>query len=158
MIIPNVRTVYNRFYRVCRSDKDKIFFCDVLTTGRHWATILKHIRSAMRPWLSWIERLATDQKVGGSNPSGRARKETTFVYRQRLFLFNEINPLRDLWNTLCVWNMASPCKMPAGVGGFISFHFPRKRKISQWSQIVISHPKDISLHNPSFLLYNQFDK
>ncbi len=25
-----------------------------------------------RPWLSWIERLATDQKVGGSNPSGRA--------------------------------------------------------------------------------------
>ena len=36
------------------------------------------------------------------------------------------------------------------VRGFISFHFPRKRKIS--------HPKDISLHNPSFLLYNQFNK
>lgn len=28
---------------------------------------------AVRPWLSWIERLATDQKVGGSNPSGRAK-------------------------------------------------------------------------------------
>ena len=77
---------------------------------------------------------------------------------QRLFLFSEINPLRDLWNTLCVWNMASPCEMPAGVGGFISFLFPRKRKILQWSQSIISHPEDISLQNPSFLLYNQFDK
>ncbi len=32
------------------------------------------IRIKKRPWLSWIERLATDQKVGGSNPSGRATK------------------------------------------------------------------------------------
>ena len=44
------------------------------------------------------------------------------------------------------------------VRGFISFHFPRKRKISQWPKVIISHPKDISLHNPSFLLYNQFNK
>ena len=48
--------------------------------------------------------------------------------------------------------------MPAGVGGFISFHLPRKRKISQWPKVILSHSKDISLHNPSFLLYNQFDK
>ena len=26
----------------------------------------------MRPWLNWIEHLTTDQKVEGSNPSGRA--------------------------------------------------------------------------------------
>ena len=30
--------------------------------------------------------------------------------------------------------MASPCEMPAGVRGFISFHFPRERKISQARQ------------------------
>ena len=35
----------------------------------------------MRPWLSWIERLATDQKVGGSNPSGRAE---IFGFRLRV--------------------------------------------------------------------------
>ena len=28
-------------------------------------------RRSMRPWLNWIERLATDQKVGGSSPPGR---------------------------------------------------------------------------------------
>jgi hypothetical protein len=27
----------------------------------------------MRPWLNWIERLATDQKVGGSSPPGRTQ-------------------------------------------------------------------------------------
>ena len=32
----------------------------------------------------------------GSSPINRTRKETAFVYRQKLFLFNEINPLRDL--------------------------------------------------------------
>ena len=30
----------------------------------------------MRPWLNWIEHLTTDQKVEGSNPSGRARNLT----------------------------------------------------------------------------------
>ena len=50
------------------------------------------------------------------------------------------------------------CETPAGVRGFISFHFPRKRKISQWPKVIISHPKDISLHIPSFLLYNHFKK
>jgi hypothetical protein len=30
-------------------------------------------KHTMRPWLSWIEHLTTNQRVGGSNPSGRAR-------------------------------------------------------------------------------------
>ena len=54
--------------------------------------------------------------------------------------------------------MASPCEMPAGVRGFISFHFPRQRKISQAPTALISHPKDISLPIPPFLLYNHFKK
>ena len=29
----------------------------------------------MRHWLSWIEYLATNQGVGGSNPSWRAKKQ-----------------------------------------------------------------------------------
>ena len=33
---------------------------------------------------------------------------------------------REIW--------LAPCEMPAGVRGFISFHFPRKRKISQARQ------------------------
>ena len=49
-------------------------------------------------------------------------------------------------------------KYAAAYDEFISFHFPRKRKISQCPKVIISYPKDISLHSPSFLLYNQFDK
>ncbi len=30
-------------------------------------------KEKMRPWLNWIERLATDQKVGGSIPPGRTK-------------------------------------------------------------------------------------
>ena len=52
------------------------------------------------------------------------------LLRQVLFC-NEINPLRDLWNLLCKWNTPAACEMPAGVRGLISFHFPRRRKISQ---------------------------
>ena len=44
------------------------------------------------------------------------------------------------------------------VRGFIFFPFPHRWKISQCSQSILSHPKDLSLHIPSFLLYNQFDK
>ena len=51
------------------------------------------------------------------------RKETPFVYRQKVFLFNEINPLRDLWNTLRVWNIAMQCEMPAGVRDLFHFTF-----------------------------------
>ena len=46
--------------------------------------------------------------------------------------------------------MASPCEMPAGVGGFISFHLMRKHQISQWLQTIISHPEDISLKNKNY--------
>ena len=67
-----------------------------------------------------------------------ARKRPMLWYKASVF-FNEINPLRDLWNTLRVWNIASQCEMPAGVSGFISFHFLRQQKISQWPQVIISH-------------------
>ena len=45
--------------------------------------------------------------------------------------------------------MASPCEMPAGVSGFISFHWMRQHPISQWPKVIISHPKDISLCCPT---------
>ena len=38
----------------------------------------------MRPWLNWIERLATDQKVAGSSPAGR------------MFLFIFVKLLREV--------------------------------------------------------------
>ena len=38
------------------------------------------------------------------------------------------------------------------------FHFLREQKISQWPKVIISHPKDISLHISTSLLYNQFNK
>ena len=53
--------------------------------------------------------------------------------------FNEINPLRDLWNCLRQWNMASPCEIPAGVSGFISFHLMRQHQILQFTKWIISH-------------------
>ena len=73
----------------------------------------------------------------GSTPAISTRKETPFVYRTKGVSFQRNKSLRI-------------CEMPAGVRGFISFHFPHKRKISQWPKVIISHPKDISLHNPSF--------
>ena len=48
--------------------------------------------------------------------------------------------------------------MPAGVRGFISFHLMLLHQISQGLTGIISHPKDISLHIPPFLLYNQHRK
>ncbi len=35
---------------------------------------------SMRPWLNWIEHLTTDQKVGGSNPLGRAIFTASFCW------------------------------------------------------------------------------
>ena len=43
-----------------------------------------------------VERRLAKAEVAGSSPVSRSRKETPFVYRQKVFLFNEINPLRDL--------------------------------------------------------------
>ena len=40
----------------------------------------------IRPWRSWISQWIPIPKAGGSNPSGRAKKEVTFVY-QKLLLF-----------------------------------------------------------------------
>lgn len=57
---------------------------------------------------------------------------------------------REIW--------LAPCEMPAAREGFISFHFPHKRKKSQCLQDIIWHPKDNLLHIPSFWLYNQVGK
>ena len=63
-------------------------------TYAHMRDIIYFVRAArrvsidVRPWLSWIERLATDQKVGGSNPSGRAnRKHANLDERLACFSF-----------------------------------------------------------------------
>ncbi len=50
----------------------------------------------VRPWLSWIERLATDQKVGGSNPSGRARKNPRNQQDYGDFVFPNFELLLEL--------------------------------------------------------------
>ncbi len=39
-----------------------------------------------------------------------------------------------MWNTLRAWNTPLACEMPAGVGGFISFHIPQQRDISQFAR------------------------
>ena len=44
--------------------------------GKPDCLVINYYYLKMRPWLNWIEHLTTDQKVGGSNPSGRAEKET----------------------------------------------------------------------------------
>ena len=50
-----------------------------------------------------------------------------------------INPLRELWNCLRQWNIASQCEIPAGVSGLISFHLMRQYQISQFTRWIISH-------------------
>ena len=58
----------------------------------------------MRPWLSWIERLATDQKVGGSNPSGRAE-----IFGFRLRVSWKRSSLFYLFLRVCRRVRMSPC-------------------------------------------------
>lgn len=38
----------------------------------------------MRPWLKWIEHLATDQGTGGSSPPGRTIDLRFIIYDFRL--------------------------------------------------------------------------
>ena len=45
----------------------------------------------------------SDSVCGGSNPSSSAMKK---ALASASAFFNEINPLRDLWNALRAWNMA----------------------------------------------------
>ncbi len=49
----------------------------------------------MHPWLNWIERLTTDQKVEGSNPSGCTKKafEILKAFFVNIFLQFFITPL-----------------------------------------------------------------
>ena len=67
----------------------------------------------------------------GSTPAISTRKETPFVYRTKGVSFQRNKSLRiyEMPSGREIW--LAPCEMPAGVRGFISFHFPHKRKISQ---------------------------
>ena len=51
------------------------------------------------------------------------QKRTHICLRQVWVLFNEINPLRDLWNLLRKWNTPAACEMPAGVRDLFHFTF-----------------------------------
>ena len=61
---------------------------------------MKSIAFCVRPWLNWIEHLTTDQKVGGSNPSGRA---TNFLPASAgFFLLHEV--MRNKSTTRTKWS------------------------------------------------------
>lgn len=45
----------------------------------------------MRPQINWIDRLTTDQKVGGSSPSGRTIQKINCYY-----LYNIITSIREV--------------------------------------------------------------
>ena len=56
--------------------------------------------------------------------------------RQKVFLFNEINPMWELWNALRAWNIASQCEMRCGAwGGFISFHISTSLLYNQFNKL-----------------------
>ena len=145
MITESFRDNENKFLLLSPNSYPTKFF--KISINISWQIHLQVVLYASRLWpMNW-------KVVWRSRVAGRARTIGNRVYPKRVsrvqippsppekkslcrktkaFLFNEINPLQDLWNALRAWNMASPCEMPAGVGGFISFHFLRKQKISQW--------------------------
>ena len=81
---------------------------------------------------SYIGNTTASQAVkAGSIPVPCSRKETPFVYWQKVFLFNEINPLRDLWNNASRYEIADAMKYAAAYEGFILFHIlPLRQNIS----------------------------
>ena len=114
-------------------------FCGAPVYKARWSRGLRH-----RPFTA-----VTRVRI----PSGSPEKKHPLSTDKGCFLFNEINPLRDLWNTLCVWNIASQCEMPAGVGGFISFHLMRSIKFhnSQSELFHICRKANISLYSRLFI-------
>ena len=50
------------------------------------------------------------------------QKRTHICLRQVWALFNEINPLRDLWNNASRYEIADAMKYAAAYEGFILFH------------------------------------
>ena len=70
-----------------RHQKINNFFAIIASVSLDIFGLLRYNNKArkMRPWLSWIERLATDQKVGGSNPSGRATSEQSPLHAKSRF-------------------------------------------------------------------------
>ena len=56
--------------------------CAIITFVAN-GSILGH---AACPWLSWIERSATNRKVGGSNPSGHAINRSVMPFASFLWM------------------------------------------------------------------------
>ncbi len=83
ILYPNLKTTKSR---KCRLSEN--FFAKDLKRRGKWCKIRNSLNAKpyIRPWRSWISQWIPIPKAGGSNPSGRARKEVTFVY-QKLLLF-----------------------------------------------------------------------
>ena len=104
-------------------------------------------------WFQWLFIYAdmaelVDALVSGS--SGRPcrfkscyphqKKAHICLGRQMCAFFNEINPLRDLWNALRAWNTLRVWNALRRVRGFISFHIATEgSNISQFTEWIISH-------------------
>ena len=123
----------------------------------------------MRPWLSWIERLATDQKVGGSNPSGRAE---IFGFRLRvswkrsslfLFVFESLQAganesVRRYALTMCKTNALQARINFAYAMSCLAFYFPALVYCGTcfWSAIVAAHVRLFPTWRSVFCLTNHF--
>ena len=81
-------------------------------------------------------------RVSDSDSEGR-KFESCQPYHEKSTLrrafFNEINPFGTCEIRFACEIWLRHVKCAAARGGFGSFHFPRKRKISQWPQVIISH-------------------
>ena len=88
----------------------------------------------LEKYSSWW-RGAPAKGVGRIKPGARVRvspsppeKSTHLSTKTMCAFFNEINPLRDLWNALRAWNTLRVWNALRRVRGFISFHIATKEQ------------------------------
>ena len=79
---------------------------------QRWGIVL-YRRDSNPEWACGVKKMCRWHIFSRKVRSSYAARTLDFA-KQKRFLFNEINPLRDLWNTLRVWNIATQCEMPAG--------------------------------------------